>query len=191
MNGLLEAAQEFQDFFTQRGWRFCFVGGLAVLRWGRPRATQDIDIELLTGFGGEGPYVQALLGRFRSRLPDAAAFARESRTLLLEASNGVPADVAFGAVPFEEKAVERASFFEFLPGVSLRTCSAEDIVVFKAFAARPIDWFDIEGILAKMGDQLDWDYILEELRPLCEAKEEPGNVARLEDLRRNIPGQPH
>ena len=189
MNGLLEAAKEFQDFFAERGWRFCFVGGLAVLRWGRPRSTQDVDVELLTGFGGEDAYIGPLLERFSSRIEDAAAFALENRTLLLEATNGVPVDVVLGAVPFEERAVARATLHEFLPGVSLLTCSAEDLVVFKAFAGRPIDWFDIEGVLARCGPNLDWDYVLAQLRPLCEAKEEPATIARLEEMRKKLLGQ--
>jgi hypothetical protein len=31
-NRLLEAAQEIQKFCLSRNWRFCFIGGIAVLR---------------------------------------------------------------------------------------------------------------------------------------------------------------
>ena len=50
---LVKAAQRIQRFLESREWRFCFIGGLAVLRWGEPQLTGDIDITLLTGFGGE------------------------------------------------------------------------------------------------------------------------------------------
>ena len=53
----------------------------------------------------------------------------------------------------------------FLPGVSLLTCSAEDLIVLKAFADRDQDWLDIEGILFRQKGLLDWDYILTELTP--------------------------
>jgi len=53
MNPLFAAAQEVQDFMQKRGWRFCFIGGLALLRWGAPRTTQDVDVSVFTGFGGE------------------------------------------------------------------------------------------------------------------------------------------
>jgi len=50
---VLTAAGEIQQFCQQRDWRFCFIGGVAVQRWGQPRLTQDVDLTLLTGFGGE------------------------------------------------------------------------------------------------------------------------------------------
>ena len=51
MTPVLVAAIEIQQFCQAREWQFCIIGGLAVLRWGEPRATQDVDITLLTGFG--------------------------------------------------------------------------------------------------------------------------------------------
>jgi hypothetical protein len=50
---VLAAAGEVQSFCQQHGWRFCFIGGVAVQRWGEPRLTQDVDLTLLTGFGKE------------------------------------------------------------------------------------------------------------------------------------------
>ena len=107
-NRLLEAAAEVQEFILGRGWRFCFIGGLAVQHWGEARLTRDADVELFTGFGDEAGYVDPLLARFTSRLPDARDFARRHRVLLLRASNGIPLDITFGALPFEERAVDSA-----------------------------------------------------------------------------------
>jgi hypothetical protein len=53
MNGVLEAALQLQSFFLARQWRFCFIGGLAVQKWSEPRVTEDADVTLFTGFGGE------------------------------------------------------------------------------------------------------------------------------------------
>jgi hypothetical protein len=184
MNELYEAALEVQSFMQERGWRFCIIGGLAVVRWGRPRATQDVDITLLTGFGGEELYVEALLSRFEPRVADAAAFALQNGVLLASASNGVPVDVALGGLPFEEGVVRRATPFEFAPDVSLITCSAEDLVVLKAFAGRGQDWVDVEGVVIRQTGALDWDYIIEQLEPLCELKGEPEILHRLEQLRK-------
>jgi len=41
MSGLFDAARDLQAFFESHGWRFCFIGGAAVLRWGEPRFTRD------------------------------------------------------------------------------------------------------------------------------------------------------
>jgi hypothetical protein len=183
MNPLFEAGLEVQDFMRQHGWRFCFIGGIAVARWGEPRATQDIDISLFTGYGAEEPFIRDLLARFESRVADAAVFAQLNRVILFRATNGAPVDLALGAIPFEEEAVRRASAFEFAPGVSLTTCSAEDLIVLKAFAARPHDWADVEGIALRQGTRLDWDYIEAQLRPLSAAKDDPDILKRLAALR--------
>lgn len=167
---IYEAALELQELCRSRGWSFCFIGGLAVQRWGEPRFTQDVDISLQTGFGGEGPYIDALLDRFDSRIQDAAAFARRSRVVLLRATNGVPLDIALGAIPFERRAVERATDYAFDDSAVLYTCGAEDLVVLKAFAGRDRDWADIRGIAMRSGPKLDQMLIWEELLPLLELK---------------------
>ena len=179
MNPLLAAALEVQAFCRAHSWRFCFIGGLAVQRWGEPRLTQDADLTVITGFGGEAPFVDTLLARFEGRLPDAREFALRNRVALLRSSAGVPLDVALGAMPFEEHAVTRASDFMIAPGVVIVTCSAEDLIVFKAFAGRPQDWLDIEGIAVRQAGRLDERLIWSELVPLLELKESPEDAERL------------
>ncbi|MGH9366133.1 MAG: nucleotidyl transferase AbiEii/AbiGii toxin family protein, partial [Thermoanaerobaculia bacterium] len=155
MNPIFAAALEIQDFCRERRWKFCFIGGLAVQRWGEPRLTQDVDLTLLTGFGGEEAFVDTLLQQFRGRRPDARDFALRYRVLLLESSGGTPLDIALGAMPFEERAIGRASDFTIVPGVPLSTCSAEDLIVFKAFAGRERDWLDVEAIALRQSGRLD------------------------------------
>lgn len=182
MNPLLDAAHQLQQFCQDQNWQFCFIGGLAVQRWGEPRLTQDADMTLLTGFGNEPAYVDALLQRYEARISEARQFALQYRVVLLEAENGIPLDVALGAMPFEERSVERATFYEIAPGYILLTCSAEDLIVHKAFAGRPQDWLDIETILIRQKDELDPQIIWDELLPLVELKEEPEIVSRLQQL---------
>jgi hypothetical protein len=69
--------------------------------------------------------------------------------MLLTTDDGTDIDLALGALPFEERAVGRASDFEFYPGLILRTCSAEDLMVMKAFAGREQDWGDVKSIIAR------------------------------------------
>jgi hypothetical protein len=55
---LFQAALEIQRFFTENNWDFALIGGLAVLRWGQPRTTVDVDGTLLTGFADEEKCVE-------------------------------------------------------------------------------------------------------------------------------------
>jgi hypothetical protein len=180
---VIQAASELQAVCQAHGWQFCFIGGLALQRWGEPRETIDADLTLLAGYGEEQPFVEVLLRHFEGRIPDAAQFACERRVLLLRSRSGVGLDVSLGGLPFEALAVERSSFFEYPPKVLLRTCSAEDLVVMKSFAGRGQDWVDVERIIVRQMGKLDWDYIYTQLRPLLELKEAPENLDSLKRLR--------
>ena len=182
MNPIFAAALEVQAFCEARTFRFCFIGGLALQRWGEPRLTQDVDLTVITGFGCEPAYADHFLSAFAPRIPDAREFALRHRVLLLLGRAGIPLDVALGAMPFEERAVDRSSPFPVAEGISLRTCSAEDLIVFKAFAGRAQDWIDIEGIAFRQYRRLETDLIWQELSPLLELKEDDQTGPRLRRL---------
>ena len=184
MSPLLEAAIELQAFCRSQGWRFCFIGGIVVPRWGEPRTTADADLTLLSGFGDEDGFVDRLLAAFRPRVERARDLALTRRVLLIEASNSVSLDVSLGGLPFEERMVGRASEFEIDKGISLRTCSAEDLVVLKTFAGREIDWLDVRGVATRQGKRLDRTLIFQELTPLLELKGTPEAADRLREILR-------
>jgi hypothetical protein len=68
VNEVIRAAAALQAVCLAEGWRFCFIGGLAVQRWGEPRETVDVDLTLLTGFDGEARFVSLLIERFEPRM---------------------------------------------------------------------------------------------------------------------------
>jgi len=183
MNLLLEAGTEIQRFMRKRDWHFCFIGGLAVIRWGEMRMTQDVDLCILSEFGTEERYIDSFLTAFKPRISDAADFALINRVLLLSASNGIDIDLSFAGLPFEQQMIERASSFSFCKDCEpLITCSAEDLIILKAFADRMKDWADIEGILVRHRQHLDLDYVIKQLTPLCELKEEPDIIKKIHKL---------
>lgn len=169
-----------QRVFEQHSWQFCFIGGVANFRWGTPRLTNDLDLTLLAGFGAEAEYARALLEAFSSRIADPLGFAERHRVVLLQTSDGFAVDVALGAMPFEAHTIERSSAAELVPNAVLRTCSAEDLIVHKAFAARPQDWVDVEGVILRQRGHLHWPQIWSDLTELAVLKEEPGLADTLE-----------
>ena len=74
INPLFQAGLEFQNTFQKLKWPFCFIGGLAVIRWGEIRMTQDIDLCLLCGFRNEENFIDLLLKKFKSRITDAKKY---------------------------------------------------------------------------------------------------------------------
>ena len=182
MKTLFQTAAELQTFLEKENFKFCFIGGIALQRWGEPRVTVDVDVTLFTGLGGEKPFIQTLLSAYQSRIPDAAAFALENRVLLLKSTGGIALDIALAALPFEAEAVNRATSFEFLPGLNLLTCSAEDLIIMKAFANRTRDWADIKTVIDRRPGELDDRYIMERLAPLAEIKSAPEIITTLKSL---------
>ena len=184
MKTLFRAAAELERFLSEQGWRYCFIGGIALQRWGQPRLTNDVDLTLLTGFGNETAYVDELLRRYKTRIPDGRQFPTDRRVLLLQSPEGIPIALALDGIAFEQQVVARATRYEFLPDVSLLTCSAEDLITLKAFADRPRDWADVVTIVARQQARLDWNYIFEQLERLCQVR---GETQVLHHLRRFHP----
>jgi predicted nucleotidyltransferase len=185
MHGLFKSATQIQKLLDKQRWKYCFIGGIAVQKWGQVRVTKDVDLTLLTGFGKEEEFIDKLLSHFDKRIPEAREFALQHRVLLLVDEAGMRIDVSCGAFPFEQSAVQRAKKVQLIPGTRLKLCTAEDLIVYKAFANRGIDWFDIEGVIARQTKaKLDWKYIFEQLTPLAGLKEEPEIVPKLEAMMR-------
>jgi hypothetical protein len=179
---LLLVATKIQNLLTAHGWQFCFIGGVAVQRWGDPRFTRDVDLTLLTGFGQEESFVDALLKELRPRRPNSREFAVTSRVLLATTAEGVDVDIALGALPFEERTIMRASLWQLRDDISLRTCSAEDLVTHKVFAGRHLDWGDVERVLTRQHGKLNLAQIRSELKPLLELKGELDGLETLERM---------
>ena len=182
MKLVLETAQEVQDYCEENGWAFCFIGGIALQRWGIPRNTLDVDLTLLTGIGPEEEVTRKILESFESRIVEDPLGFFLPRRIVLVSRNNVGIDISLGATGFEESSIRRSSYFEFIKGVRLRTCSAEDLIVHKAFANRLKDWADVENVIS-VQEVLDWDYIYENLAPLVELLNNPEILTDLEKIR--------
>ena len=182
ISAVLSAAAEVERFCRSHNWRFCFIGGIAVQRWGTPRYTQDVDLTLITGFGPQETFVDTLLRQYPGRLRNARQFALERRVLLARTPASVDLDFALGGFPFEEASVARATPWKVNDAIALTTCSAEDLVIQKVFAARDRDWADVESILARQHGRLNLAQIRRELPPLLELKEEPESLEKFERM---------
>lgn len=182
MTELFFAAGKVQKFLEEKKWQFCFIGGVAVQRWGENRVTTDLDLTIFTNFKNDELYIKDILKYLKPRRPDALEFALSYRVLLVETDDGTPVDLSLGGLPFEEEMIRNSSYFKYLEGLELKTCSAEDLVVMKCFANRERDWIDVRGIIVRQGKSLNRDYIRITLDPLLKIKEEPEIFEKLEKL---------
>lgn len=176
---VFDAALTAQSACEKIGLSYCVIGGVALQRWGEPRFTADADLSVLVEPGGEDAVAGALLARMEARIENPLEFARRTRVLLLRSANGVGIDIVLAGLPFEARVIERSSPWAIDDDTTLRTCSAEDLLVMKCFAARDKDWADVTGILERQGGRLNLDLVREELQPLAEAKQEPEILEQL------------
>jgi len=180
---LLDAAAEVETSLQEMKLRFCFIGGIAVQRWGEPRNTLDLDLTVLATFGAKEQVIDPLLDAFTGRIEDSRDFALANRVLLLRTSSGIDIDIALGALHFEERSIDRASLWSLGDNAAITTCSAEDLIVHKAFANRDRDWADVRTIINRQQDTLNWEQILDDLTPLTEIKDSPEILEKLNQLR--------
>jgi hypothetical protein len=105
MKALFHLAAEIQELCISKKWSFCFIGGIALQRWGEPRLTVDVDLSLCTGYGEEGPFeegpfIDAFLKIYEPRIEDARKFALQNRVILVQSDRKIPADIVLAGLPF-------------------------------------------------------------------------------------------
>ena len=161
---LFEGAVEVAAFLEKQQIPYALLGGLAVQHWGEPRTTLDIDIIVLVPTTDEDGFLRAVLQQFRPRLPDAFAFAKRSRILLVSTSSGIPVDLSLGIPGYEEEVLSRAVPVSFAGLTPVRVVSPEDLIVHKCVAGRARDIEDIERVLVRQKVALDLRYIRKWLR---------------------------
>ena len=165
---LLQAAAEVAHFLDTREVPFFIIGGLALQHWGEPRMTRDVDITVLVPPEELEAFVDAMLERFSSRIPDGCEFALRHRVVLVQTVQEIPVDISLGIPGYEEEALRRAVWVDFPEVGKLRLIGPEDLVIHKCVAGRSRDVEDVEGILIRQHLQLNLETIrewLEAFRP--------------------------
>jgi len=159
------------------------IGGVAVIAHGVPRSTVDIDATILArDIPPEKILAAADRRDLRSRIDDAAQFARAHQVLLLRHEpSGIPVDVILAWLPFEQAALEASVEVEF-QGVHTRVARPEDLIIYKLVAARPRDLDDAEALLIAHGAEIDVARLRRVIGEFAEALEDPGRIAVLETL---------
>jgi predicted nucleotidyltransferase len=138
---------------------YMIIGGQAVLLYGEPRLTKDIDVTLGLGVD-ELPKIKLAVKAIGLSVEaeDADSFVKETMVLpTSEKTSGIRVDFIFSFSPFERQAVARAKVVTF-DQTPVRFASLEDLVIHKLVAGRPRDIEDVKAVLLK-NPGYDRDYI--------------------------------
>jgi len=135
------------------------IGGQAVLLYGEPRLTRDIDITLGVNIDHIGEVLAAAAEAALKPIPeDIGSFVRQTMVLpLIDEPSGIRVDLIFSFTPYETQAIGRAKRVLIL-GEEVHFASPEDLIIHKIFAGRPRDLEDARIVLLKNPD-IDNTYI--------------------------------
>jgi hypothetical protein len=161
---------------------YMLIGGQAVLLYGEPRLTRDIDVTLGVDVDKIEDVISAVCGLSLKILPENIEdFVR--RTMVLPAiheETGIRVDFIFSFSPYERQAIARAKKVLIM---EQNVCFAapEDVVIHKIVAGRPRDMEDIRGILLRTRD-IDMAYIRQWLNDFSAALSDDEIRKRLESV---------
>ncbi len=145
---------------------YMVIGGQALLLYGEPRLTKDIDITLGIGVDEIERLKRILVGtRIRVLVKSPEEFARRTYVLPTQDSrSGVRIDFIFSEFAYERRAIQRAQKVK-IGKTYVSFASVEDLIIHKILARRPRDLEDVESILKKHA-QVNFRYIVRWLRKL-------------------------
>jgi hypothetical protein len=172
MTALERAVGSLARFLEEREVPYMIIGGIANLVWGEPRSTLDVDASVLVEEPAWPGLVTALRKHFRVLPKDALAFLRETHVLPIETADGVRIDLVWARLPYEHKAIARATIEE-VAGHPVRVCRPEDLIISKIVSERPKDREDVRAIVRHQGSRLDRRYLSQIVRSLARALDQP------------------
>jgi len=138
---------------------YIVIGGQAVLLYGEPRLTADIDITVGLGIDELSRLLTAAEeSGLVPLVSDIEAFTKETMVVpLKDKTTDIRIDFVLSFTTYEAAAIKRAREVK-IGGMEVNFASPEDVVIHKIFAGRPRDIEDLRGILLKQKD-IDVGYI--------------------------------
>ena len=129
---------------------YMIIGGQAVLLYGEPRLTRDIDITLGVGVEHAESIIDIALGLSLALLPaEASVFIQETFVLpTIDETSGIRVDFIFSQSSYEREAIGRAIPVK-IGAAEVRFTSLEDLIIHKIVSGRPRDIEDVKNVLAK------------------------------------------
>ncbi len=171
---------------TERDLPYMIIGGQAVLLYGEPRLTRDIDVTLGIGPDRVKTVIEVAIALDFTVLPEEPeVFVKQSMVLpVLDKVSGIRVDFIFSVTPYEKEAISRARFVS-LGGRDVAFASAEDLIIHKIFAGRPKDLEDVRSVMLK-NRSIDIKYVEDWLERFDEGDEITSYMETLKEIIEDI-----
>ncbi len=129
---------------------YMIIGGQAVLLYGEPRLTRDIDVTLGVDVDAL-PKVMEISKKLNLKSLPSTAVEFVKKTMVLptkDETTGIRVDFIFSFTSYERQAIERARKVPIKKAL-VKFASPEDLIIHKVFAGRARDLNDVRSILLK------------------------------------------
>lgn len=178
-----ETLSRIASALNKHGLPYMIIGGQAVLLYGEPRLTRDIDITLGVNTDQLDKLLTVTKELSLKPLPeDTKSFV--SRTMVLPAideDSGIRVDFIFSFTPYETEAISRVRKVNILKN-EVCFASPEDVIIHKVFAGRPRDLEDVRIIVLK-NPEIDVSYIRNWLKEFDAASDEKKFLKTFDEIR--------
>jgi hypothetical protein len=183
MMNLFASVTQLQALLDSHGIGSIVIGGIAVAAWGEPRLTRDVDLKVLSGRNEASTLIEILLPKYQilSEQPEAAI--RKQALLFIRDRDGTRLDLLIADTPYDIHAVRRGTVVEISPGIRIRVCSPEDLIIYKLISTRQRDYEDARSVINRQQEILDDEYTLHWLKQFEQALDDSTLVSTYRSLR--------
>ncbi len=188
MENLVKSIQALQKRLLAADIPSVVIGGVAVATWGEPRLTRDVDLKVLLGRQDANRLLGTLSTNYKPLVSNPLESLRKQAMVFLQDSTGTRLDLLLADTPYDITAIQRGRDVEVQPGIIIRLCSPEDLIIYKLISTRWRDHEDVRSIIQRQGNALDDEYLVGWLRQFEQALDDSTLVAEYQDLRRKYGG---
>jgi hypothetical protein len=176
---VVEVAVQLADFFHSRNLEYAFGDALALGFWAAPRGTLDVDLTLFVSADEPEECVSILENAQCDASRSAAIMSLREHGICHITYHGFQLDVFVPTISFYETAKHRRKSVR-LSGTKVMIWDAETLCVFKMMFFRLKDLADVEQIVQVQGDNLDRQFVLDQITSI-HGRRDP-RVARWREL---------
>jgi len=169
MDNLLLSIQKIQKLLNDARIPSIVIGGIAIAAWGEPRLTRDVDLKILLSREEVDLLLSILETGYKMLIANPGEALRKQGLVFIRDDRGTRLDLMLADTPYDSLAIQRGRDIDIQPGIAIRVCSPEDLIIYKLISTRLRDHEDASSVIQRQGSSLDNKYIIHWLRQFEQA----------------------
>jgi len=184
MDNLLLSIQKIQKLLNDARIPSIVIGGIAIAAWGEPRLTRDVDLKILLSREEVDLLLSILETGYKMLIANPGEALRKQGLVFIRDDRGTRLDLMLADTPYDSLAIQRGRDIDIQPGIAIRVCSPEDLIIYKLISTRLRDHEDASSVIQRQGSSLDNKYIIHWLRQFEQALDDSTLVDEYRHLSR-------